>query len=64
MKIFPDLFKSVFTSKELCCQDVISKIIPIGSLNNDDKKMDLVTALFDYLSGLSPEGQYVCLWHL
>ena len=56
MKIFPELFKPVFVSRELSYQDVIEKIVPVTFPENDSKVQTLVSTLFDYLSELSPNG--------
>ena len=57
MKIFPHLFKPVFTSKELTAGDVIEMIVPVGTDDDDDKKFKLMSSLFDFVCGLSPQGK-------
>ena len=55
MKMFPELFKPLFTSKQLSSQDIIHKIVPTAvSLENDDHTLKLISTLFEYLSELSP----------
>ena len=54
MRIFPQLFKPSFTSKELCSEDVINSIVPVGIMDNDTER--LTSALFDFINELTISG--------
>lgn len=56
MKIFPELFKPVFTSREICSTDIIQCIMP-DNVSLDDHMLALLSSLFDYISELSPDGK-------
>ena len=55
MKIFPNLFKPVFTSSELSGTDIIQKIVPCA-VSLDDHMLQLISCLFEYITELSPDG--------
>ena len=59
MKIFPNLFKPVFTSIELSSACVIQKIIPC-EVCLDDHMLQLICTLFNYITELSPDGMFNC----
>ena len=56
MKIFPHCFEEVFISKEISTDDVINNIIPPFDINDSEKKLSLLSTLYDYIHTLCPTG--------
>ena len=57
MKIFPELFKPAFVHCGLCPGDLINKIDPCDT-NQDDHMLDLVSNLFEFISDHSEDGEF------